>query len=105
MIETVRLLPNASAPDWKISPSYPPFHPFIYSLENAVPLVKLGMDAMWTPDPQHVPQLRIPGVHVFGWQPYLDDYWFLVFSRWFLIVWGWVQATVLAASLADRFRK
>ena len=36
---------------------------------------------------------------------WLNSYGFLVWSRWGLIVWGWVQATILAASVADQFRK
>jgi hypothetical protein len=72
---------------------YPTLNPFIYTLENAVPLVKLGQDEKWAPD------RRYPGT---SWS---TNYWFLVWSRWLLILSGWFQATVLAAALADRFRK
>ncbi len=36
---------------------YPPFNALIYSLENCVPLVKLGQDDRWQPDPN--PQNRV----------------------------------------------
>jgi hypothetical protein len=72
---------------------YPTLNPFIYTLENAVPLVKLGQDEKWAPD------RRYPGTNWF------TNYWFLVWSRWLLILSGWIQATILAAALADRFKK
>jgi hypothetical protein len=33
--------------------AYPRFNPFIYSLENDLPLVKLAQDDKWAPDPSH----------------------------------------------------
>lgn len=94
-------------PDESIKPvtlHYPEFQPFIYALENGVPVIKLGMDDKWMPDPQHPPQpwFRIGWL---DWLKWFNSYGFLVWSRWVLIVWGWVQATVLAAALADRFKK
>lgn len=73
--------------------AYPALNPFVYTLENAVPLVKLGQDEKWAPDK------RYPGT---SWY---TNYWFLMWSRWLLILSGWFQATVLAAALADRFKK
>jgi hypothetical protein len=35
----------------QLSESYPRFNPFIYSLETFVPLVKLGVDQYWIPNP------------------------------------------------------
>jgi hypothetical protein len=119
MIETVQTQPAMIAsyteiikgavrkPDESIKPvsiHYPSFQPFVYTLENAVPLIKLGMDDKWMPDRQHQPQ---PWCR-FGWLDWLkwfNSYGFLVWSRWLLIASGWVQATVLAAALADRFKK
>jgi hypothetical protein len=119
MIETVKTQPNMIAtyeesskgatrnPDQSnkpISLHYTSFQPFIYTLENAVPLVKLGMDERWMPDLQHQPQ---PWCQIgwLGWLKWFNSYGFLVWFRWLLIVWGWIQATVLAAAVADRFKK
>lgn len=75
-----------------IGSAYPKLNPLMYSLENALPLVKLGQDDKWAPDPN------------FG-SPYSSlIYALLVWSRWFLILSGWVQATVLAAALSSRFK-
>jgi hypothetical protein len=72
--------------------AYPTLNPFVYTLENAVPLVKLGQDDKWAPD------RRYTGTNWF------TNYWFLMWSRWLLILSGWVQATVLAAALSGRFK-
>jgi len=42
---------------------YLPFNPFIYSVENCIPLVKLGQDESWQPDPD--PLRRVPAR---GWR-------------------------------------
>jgi hypothetical protein len=39
---------------------YQPFSPLIYSVENCTPLVKLGQDERWQPDPD--PHLCVPPV-------------------------------------------
>lgn len=96
MMETARYLPSAHP--GQVSSIYPRFQPFVYTLENAVPLIKLGMDERWTPNGS--PAFRSP------WFLYLfSTYGLLNFVRWALIVWGWVQATVFAAALAERFKK
>lgn len=71
------------------SPPYPKFSPVIYSLENALPLVKLGQDEKWAPDPSRSGIMR---------------YWFLMAVRWALILTGWTQATILATVLGERFQ-
>jgi hypothetical protein len=106
MIETVRLLPNAvkdSGEVKPVSPHYTKYQPFVYTLENALPPVKLGMDDRWTPNPR--PEFCQPWFPRLSWLYFISTYGWLNFWRWFLIVWGWVQATVLAASMADRFKK
>jgi hypothetical protein len=106
MIETVRSLPNAVTNSDKvkpISPHYPKYQPFIYTLENAVPPVKLGMDDKWAPDPS--PEFCRAWFPRIPWLYFISTYGVLVFSRWALIVWGWIQATVLVAALAERFKK
>ena len=71
---------------------YPPFNPFIYSLENGLPLVKLGQDDKWMPDPNR---------RATNW---VNSYAFLAGTRWFLILAGWAQATILASAVGSRFK-
>jgi hypothetical protein len=87
---------------------YPPFNPFIYTLENTVPLVKLGMDDKWTPDTQPNPT---PPCDNWCWLsksankiPIFRNYAFLATTRWLLIFAGWFQAAVLGAALTSRFK-
>ena len=72
--------------------AYPVLNPFVYTLENSLPLVKLGQDDKWAPDRGH------PAAHWF------TKYWFLMWTRWTLILFGWFQATVLAAALSNRLK-
>jgi hypothetical protein len=67
--------------------------------------VKLGMDDKWSPDPDHQPQPWVQNVDWLKWTAFFNWYWFLVVSRWFLILTGWIQATVFIAAVADRFKK
>lgn len=73
--------------------AYPTLNPFVYTLDNAVPLVKLGQDEKWVPD------RRYPGTNWF------TNYWFLMWTRWVLILSGWFQAGVLGAALLRRFKE
>ncbi len=73
--------------------AYPTLNPFVYTLDNAVPLVKLGQDEKWAPD------RRYPGTNWF------TNYWFLMWTRWVLILSGWFQAGVLGAALLRRFKE
>jgi hypothetical protein len=86
---------------------YPRFAPFVYTLENALPLVKLGMDDKWAPDPFHGGDAWFPG-HGWSWclqwLAMFNSYWFLAGVRWFLILFGWFQAAVLGAALTSRFK-
>lgn len=120
MIETIQVQPNmiatyteslkgtARKTDESVKPvsvHYTSFQPFIYTLENAVPLVKLGMDERWMPDLQHNPQQWFAHVGWLDGLKWLNSYGFLMWSRWLLILSGWVQATVLVAALSERFKK
>jgi hypothetical protein len=87
------------------SAHYPPFQPFVYTVDNAVPLVKLGMDEAWMPDRAHVPRPWFPGHPWLDWLRVFNSYWFLAISRWLIILLGWFQATVLAAALSGRFKQ
>jgi hypothetical protein len=75
-----------------MSSAYPALNPFIYTLENDLPLVRLGQDDKWAPDRRH---------QAADW---FTSYWFLIWVRGALILFGWFQATVLAAALATRFK-
>jgi hypothetical protein len=70
----------------------PPFNPLIYSVENGLPLVKFGQDDKWAPDPTCTP------AH------WYTSYTFLASFRWFLILAGWAQATILASAIKSRFK-
>jgi len=106
MKETIFFQPNAYTENGGFKPIpalYPKFQPFVYTLENAVPLIKLGMDEKWAPDPS--PKFCQPWFPKICGLYFVSTYGVLVFARWALIVWGWIQATILAASVAERFKK
>ena len=69
--------------------AYPRFNPVIYALENDLPLIRLGQDDKWAPDANYRPSALIK---------------FLSWLRWFLIVAGWVQATILVSAIGSRFK-
>jgi hypothetical protein len=71
--------------------SYPKFQPFVYALENVLPVVKLGQDDKWAPN---------PAPHVTSPRLYMN----LAAIRWFLILSGWVMGGILAAAVSARFR-
>jgi hypothetical protein len=64
---------------------YPPFNPLIYSIENTLPLVKLGQDDKWQPDVNASTGMRYAKT--------------LRWVRWVLIGLGWLLATFLVAGL------
>jgi hypothetical protein len=80
--------------------TYPKLNPLIYTLENAVPLAKMGQDEKWAPDPHD-------GVHDPSrpWKSVVTNYEFLMTIRWLLILSGWFQAAVLAAALSGLFKE
>ncbi|HEX4019922.1 MAG TPA: hypothetical protein VHX63_02160 [Acidobacteriaceae bacterium] len=83
--------------------AYPRFNPVIYALENELPLVKFGQDDKWAPDPSHNP-IALGPTCLLQWTAAFNSYSFLTFVRWFIIVLGWIQATVLAGALGSRFK-
>jgi hypothetical protein len=110
MIASVQIQPNALLPmpsgeSRNLSAHYPLSQSFLYTLENAVPLVKLGMDEKWMPDPKHKPQPWLPQFRWLDWLGWFNSYWFLVVSRVLLIFLGWFQAGVLGAALLRRFKE
>jgi hypothetical protein len=73
--ETKQPLPNTC----------PPFNPVVYSLENVLPVIKLGQDSAWTPNTTVRP------------------YPFFAIVRGILIIFGWVLAGILTYAIAQRF--
>ena len=94
---------------------YVPFNPVIYALENVMPVVKLGQDSAWYPNPQAVPGNWLPDRP--EWLKNTAERWAitrwifrlnyrrLAALRWSLILFGWALAIILAAALSERFRK
>jgi hypothetical protein len=76
----------------RMEDAYPRFNPFIYSLENDLPLVKFGLDDKWAPDQTYKPKDAIVSYATLQW------------GRVILIFWGWFQATVLAAAIGIEFK-
>jgi hypothetical protein len=108
MLPSVQIQPNAVQPNGEskiLSAHYPLSQSFLYTLENAVPLVKLGMDEKWMPDPKHEPQPWFPQFRWLDWLGWFNSYWFLVAIRVLLICLGWFQAGVLGAALLRRFKE
>ncbi len=111
---------------------YPRFSPMVYSLENSLPLVKLGQVDKWQPDPNShssVPtekwvagllnwsksrtpasgQLRALINKCLTWIEYLSNATrspvFLRRFYWLQVVLGWVLATLFAAGIAGLVQK
>ena len=73
----------------QVPPHYPNFSAPIYSLENSLPLVKMGQADKWQPDPA-------------------PDGWWPVLLRWFLrmqILLGWLLATLFVAGVSGIVHK
>jgi hypothetical protein len=98
----------------EVPEGYPPFNPVAYSFENVLPVVKLGQDSAWAPNHGASRETWLPErprwARTLGnrWGPtrwlFRLTYGRLAFLRWFLIVFGWAAALVLAAAIAARFK-
>jgi hypothetical protein len=98
----------------KLLAGYPPFNPVIYTIENVLPVVKLGQDAAWTPDHQVETGSWIPERP--QWLRTLSSRWILTrflsrlsyrrlaVLRWALILLGWALALILAAAIGSQFK-
>ncbi len=96
---------------------YPAFNPFIYSLENSVPVLKLGQDSVWAPDPGPRDSERMGTVNFLPWKcvarasgRYLPAWvtpppWSLRGFRWLQIVMGWMLATLFVAGVTGVVRR
>lgn len=85
---------------------YAPFNPAIYALENVLPVVNLGQDDAWSPDPQAMPSSWFPDHPRLAWTRWLPgmNYRWLSVLRWTLILLGWALALILAAAIGGRFK-
>jgi hypothetical protein len=72
---------------------YPCVQPVVYALDNLVPIVDLGQRSRWSPDQSH---------HGSTW--YDDGRW-LAAGTWTTSVFGWVLATLVAASFTQVIRR
>jgi len=93
----------------KVPASCQPFNPLIYSFENCIPLVKLGQDEFWQPDPN--PKHREAKVGRGKFRRAVDSVldsvvpeWAvtpgaLLWFRWIVIGLGWLLATFFVAGL------
>jgi len=98
----------------KLPDSYPPFNPLVYSVENCIPIVKLGQDDRWQidPHPKRAPLVLTPDAG--RWRKirfglglaarFLDSPSVLRWVRWILILLGWVLATFFVAGLTNSIR-
>jgi hypothetical protein len=95
---------------------YPRFNAPIYSLENSLPLIKLGQDSYWTPSPEprssaHTPGVdsgpvsRLGGSLVAHLPKGLLAPWLLRWFRWGQILAGWLLATLFVAGVTGIVRK
>ena len=74
---------------------YPPFQPFMFSLEHTFPLVKLGQADKWQPAPDERPDsCMILNSQCVGSARFMR--WFI----WAQIVLGWLLATLFVAAVS-----
>jgi len=84
---------------------YPPFSPSLYSLENSLPLVKLGQTDSWQPDPN----AKSSSATNRRWTARLQN-WISsprILRRFIVIqiLIGWILATLFAAAVAGLIHK
>jgi hypothetical protein len=79
---------SSKGPDAVPEPGYPRFQPIVYATENVLPVIKLGQDEHWAPNPNQN----------------ATHYWILAITRWFLIFAGWAQGLILVSAVSGRFR-
>jgi hypothetical protein len=84
---------------------YQQFHAFVYSLENSLPLVKLGQADRWQPDPSP----KSPSREHENWKArflsWITSSVFLRVFLWIQILLGWILATFFAAGVSGIVRK
>src|SRR5271165_527795 len=91
-------------PDAEIPGHYPSFSPLVYSVENSLPLVKLGQGDKWQPDPepeasppQKVPAPKLGYRGTWAWPPdKLQSAWRALLSL-LTAIWGRMPERIRAA--------
>ncbi len=84
-------------------PHYPIFNPFVYSLENFLPVVELHQDKYWRPNPRHGVRGRV----TLAREPLDSSSLPSRFLRWYLwihILAGWTITPLLFAGLSGLVR-
>ncbi len=84
-------------------PHYPMFNPFVYSLENFLPVVELHQDKYWRPNPRHGMRGRVRR----GGEPLDSSSLPSRFLRWYLwvhILAGWTITPLLFVGLSGLVR-
>jgi hypothetical protein len=84
--------------------AYPKFSGVIYTLENSLPIFKLGQNDNWAPDPHYKPLSWFPVSPCLAWTAWFSSYAFLSGLRIFLNLFGWFQAILLGFALTNRFK-
>jgi hypothetical protein len=84
--------------------AYPKFSGVVYTLENSLPIFRLGQNDAWMPDQHYKPLSWFPGTPCMAWTAWFSSYAFLSGLRISLNVFGWFQAIVLGFALTNRFK-
>jgi hypothetical protein len=81
---------------------YEPFSPFVYSLENSLPLVKLGQTDRWGPDP--APSAIRPNIPSPNSTLFTSPRLLFAFQRLQVLL-GWILATLFVAGVTGIVQK
>jgi hypothetical protein len=85
--------------------NYPRFFPLVYSLENSVPLIKLGQVDRWQPNPSSQASGPSGQIWYSRLQNVITKGRFLMCFRWGQIVAGWLLATLFVSGLTGIVRR
>ena len=85
--------------------NYPRFFPLVYSLENSVPLIKLGQVDRWQPNPTGQVSGRAAQPWYWRAQSFILQGRFLMCFRWGQMMAGWLLATLFVAGLTGIVRR
>lgn len=89
----------------RLPPQYERFNAFIYSIENAFPLVKLGQSDRWQPDPSPGRFVLLVRNSPRAFSFYISLAGLLRWARWIEILMGWVLATFFVAGVTGVVRR
>lgn len=87
-----------------VPPQYERFSPITYSLENTLPLVKLGIQDKWTPAPER--RATCWPARAIAWVPPAATHPGAIrIFRWFQICIGWLLGTLFVGGVTGVLRK